>query len=136
MVNDMTHPPGWYNNRYSLSVAPFIAILCGVLVGLWKKINWVHRAVAGFIVAGVVLQNLWWLQDLNNRSAVIAEASMNLSNPASRNAALWLKENYDGGMLLVDESAEGNAVLPLMGIPMSQMYNRASGEVLFNSALE
>lgn len=136
MVNDMTQPPGWYNNRYSLSVAPFIAILCGVVVGLWKKINWVHKAIAGFIVVGVVFQNVWWMQDIDNRSAVIAEATTNLSNPASRNAALWLKENYDGGMLLIDESAEGNAVLPLMGIPMSQMYNRASSEILFNSALE
>ena len=35
----------------------------------------------------------------------------------------------------MDESARGNAVLPVMGIPLKEIYNRASGDY-FGPALE
>ena len=57
------------------------------------------------------------------------------STTNSTAAARWLNEHYESGGILMDESARGNAVLPVMGIPLKEIYNRASGDY-FGPALE
>ena len=59
-----------------------------------------------------------------------AESTVN-----STAAARWLKEHYQSGGILMDESARGNAVLPVMGIGLKEIYNRASGDY-FGPALQ
>ena len=52
--------------------------------------------------------------------------SRNETTPA-RAAGRWLAAHYDGGGILMDESARGNAILPYIGIDLAQYDIRASG---------
>lgn len=72
---------------------------------------------------------MWWNEDPTGRLAVLAEGRMSAeSTTNSTAAARWLNQHYESGGILMDESARGNAVLPVMGIPLKEIYNRASGD--------
>lgn len=140
MYNDHSLPPGWWNNRFALTAVPFLAVLAAAFV------NWITRprslrpwALSGLVIA-LLLQNLWWSEDPVGRLAVLAEGRLFAqSTQNSSEAARWLQANYTSGGILMDESAGGNAVLPVMGIPLHHFYNRASGDhfapALFDPAL-
>lgn len=140
--NDHSLPATWWNNRFALSAIPLLALLCGVLIDkLRLSIPSRRYPLLRFLLAGVFLtaiaaQNIWWAQDLAARSAVIAEAVLSEeSGKDSRAAGRWLGENYDGGFILMDETARNNAILPMIGLPLNQYYNRSTGE-LFDEALQ
>ncbi|MEW1943573.1 hypothetical protein AB0299_21290 [Pseudarthrobacter sp. NPDC080037] len=68
--------------------------------------------VVSALLLALALQNAWWLQDPEGRLAILAEGRMSReSNTYSLAAARWLKDHYDGGGILLDESARGNVVL-------------------------
>ncbi|MWV59240.1 ArnT family glycosyltransferase [Rathayibacter sp. VKM Ac-2754] len=136
MNNDQTLPTNWWNNRYALSVLPFLAVLAAVLVDALRRLPRVGAGALGLVLVLLGAQTAWWAQDLD-RNAVIAEASgyVGLKEASGATAAArFLGENYDGGGVLIDESAAGNALLPEIGIPLSEYYNRSAGE-LFDEAL-
>lgn len=136
MNNDQTLPTNWWNNRYALSVLPFLAVLGGVLVDAVRRIPRIGVGALGAVVVLVAAQTAWWAQDLD-RNAVIAEATGYVAIKEASGttaAAAYLAEHYDGGGVLMDESAAGNALLPEIGIPISEYYNRSAGE-LFDEAL-
>ncbi|MFP3835759.1 hypothetical protein, partial [Chryseobacterium sp. SIMBA_028] len=83
----------------------------------------------GALLAALVVQNVWWSADPAARLAVLAEGKMSAdSTTNSTAAARWLHEHYQSGGILMDESARGNAVLPVLGIPLKEIFNRASGD--------
>ncbi|MBF4461026.1 MULTISPECIES: ArnT family glycosyltransferase [unclassified Rathayibacter] len=136
MNNDHTLPTNWWNNRYALSVLPFLAVLAAVLVDALRRIPRWGVAALGMVVALLAAQTAWWAQDLN-RNAVIAEATgyVALKEASGATAAArFLHDHYDGGGILIDESAAGNALLPEIGIPLAEYDNRSAGE-LFDEAL-
>ncbi|AZZ56625.1 ArnT family glycosyltransferase [Rathayibacter iranicus] len=136
MNNDHTFPTNWWNNRYALSVLPFLAVLAAVLVDALRRLPRVGVGALGLVLVLLGAQTAWWAQDLD-RNAVIAEASgyVQLKEASGATAAArFLGEHYDGGGVLMDESAAGNALLPEIGIPLAEFYNRSTGE-LFDEAL-
>ncbi|MFZ1362580.1 MAG: hypothetical protein WAS05_06555 [Candidatus Nanopelagicales bacterium] len=135
--NDHSLPPGWWNNRFALSAIPFLALLAGVLINYVRlsdkarRLPVVRYAVVFFVTSAIALQNIWWFQDLAGRSGVIAEAvQSNKSTRESVAAGKFMAENYQGGNILMDETRGGNSILPEIGIPLNQYYNRATGELL------
>lgn len=136
MINDFTIPTGDFNNRQAVSALPFVALACGVLLGLRREALQRSRAVVlGAALVGLVWQNLWWADDYRGRTPVIAEALIEhdlLQQSGATQAARWLGDHYDGGMLLVDDSKISEA--PVMGLPMSDQYNRSSGSA-YDAAL-
>ncbi|NRD09167.1 ArnT family glycosyltransferase [Rathayibacter agropyri] len=136
MNNDHTLPTNWWNNRYALSVLPFLAVLAAVLVDALRRLPRVGVGALGLVLVLLGAQTAWWAQNLD-RNAVIAEASgyVQLKEASGATAAArFLGEHYDGGGVLMDESAAGNALLPEIGIPLAEYYNRSTGE-LFDEAL-
>jgi hypothetical protein len=136
MNNDQTFPTNWWNNRYALSVLPFLAVLAAVLVDALRRLPRVGAGALGLVLVLLGAQTAWWAQDLD-RNAVIAEATGYVEIKAGTGAtaaARFLGENYDGGGILMDESAAGNALLPEIGVPISEYFNRSAGE-LFDEAL-
>ncbi|WP_377321200.1 hypothetical protein ACFJIY_18955 [Pimelobacter simplex] len=136
MVNDVSLPSGAYNNRYVLSAAPWAALLCAYLaheIGRRKAL-----AGAGVVlatVAALTAQNLWWAGDPGERMTVIEEAHLGQRNFTDvKKMARWLHDHYDGGNLLIDESADKLAVAPVIAIDFDQVYNRAAGDA-FDDAL-
>lgn len=130
--NDHTLPPGWFNNRYALAVIPFLAMLTGFLIDTAAKSPHLARLrhgrlwLGGVLAALLVVQNAWWLQDLNGRSAVLAEAAERQLYSADEVAAdAYLAEHYAGGKVLMDEVQIRSA--PILGLPLTELYNRSSG---------
>ena len=135
-----------WNNRFGMpSVLP-AAFLAGLAVDGLGRMGTSPRfrsatrrviAAAAAAVATLALlgQAAWFLQAPAERSFVITEAAVSLDRGAdSRAAAAFLGAHYDGGQVLLDETAWTNAVLPQIGLPLVSYYLRADGE-LFDLAL-
>lgn len=156
LMNNMhTLPPVWLNNRYALVTAPWLGLLIGVLVD-WLRSrarafsarsrpdavrgSWGEPAILAttwILALALVAQGAWMMADLSGRSAVLAEGREYLEQKAadgSNAAATFLREHYDGGLILMDEAAGPNALLPQIGIPLREYLNRSTGE-LFTEAL-
>ena len=126
--NDHSYSTTWWNNRFALSVCPAVAFLCGVAAAQ-LHLAAARRVATALICAAVIAQNVWWLEDLPGRSAVIAEAVLQeRATIGPMRLATYLRLHYRGGGILMDESAGGNAVLPSIGIPLDQFDIRASGD--------
>ena len=129
-------PSTWWNNRFAMTAMPFYLLAAALAVdGLFKALNRGRFKAPAQATAGValgcalVLQGSWWIQGPVDRAPVLAEANMSReSTQYSTQAAKWLEQHYDGGGLLIDESARGNAIIPLLGIDIQEIYLRASGE--------
>lgn len=134
--NDHSLPATWWNNRFALTALPLVAVLAAVFVDeLTRPARFRPWAVA-VLLLGLLAQNVWWSEDPAGRLAVLAEGRMSAESTVNSTAAArWLNEHYAGGGILMDESSRGNAVLPVMGIPLGEIYNRASGD-FFGPALE
>ena len=155
MNNMHTLPQGWWNNRYALVSLPWLAMLAAVLVDALH--GWAARARArsrpdrlrggwgepaaaatlALLLLALVAQGAWMLAAPAARSAVLAEGAQYLGikdRAGTDAAAAYLREHYDGGYILMDESAAGNAILPQIGIPLREYLNRSTGE-LFDAAL-
>ena len=135
MTNDMSLPTGAYNNRYVLSGLPWIALLCAVLVGIVRFRPLLVGALVALFAAGIVGQNLWWAQDPGTRISVIQEAD--IQHEAYREVkqvARWVGDNYDGGGILMDESAL--LVTPVIGIDQRDYVNRATGDLFDETLLD
>lgn len=141
-------PSTWWNNRFAMTAMPLFLLAAALAVdaaaGWLTRPNGVRRTappvlrigVAGGFALAALLQLGWWAAGPVDRAPVLAEAAMSAeSTRYSTEAARWLADNYDGGGLLVDESARGNAIIPLLGIDISQIYLRASGD-RFTQALD
>ncbi|MET1086942.1 MAG: glycosyltransferase family 39 protein [Arthrobacter sp.] len=126
--NDHSLPSTWWNNRFALTALPLAAVLVAAFTHEVTGRRRHRRRAGGALLLALVLQNAWWLQDPAGKLAILAEGQMSRqSNTHSFAAARWLKAHYTSGGILMDESARGNAVLPTLGIPLSNIYNRASG---------
>lgn len=137
MVNDVSLPTGAYNNRYVLSAVPWVALLVAALVHELRGLvrGAVVRPAVVAVAALLVGQNLWWAGDPGERMTVIEEAqSGRVAFAPVKEMATWLHTNYDGGGILMDESADKLAVSPVIGVPIQEYYNRATGD-LFEEAL-
>lgn len=126
MRNDASIPVGDLNNRLAVIALPWCALLVGALVtALPVRRVPVRRLVLAGLLVGLVLQNLWWAADYQQRNGVIAEAAAGRRDGADRTAAsIWVRDHYDGGGLLVDETAVPSA--PQIGIPLVEHVNRAA----------
>ena len=155
MNNMHTLPQGWWNNRYALVSLPWLAMLVAVLVDqlrAWARTarkrllpnsvrgGWAEPAATATLVVVLLAlggQGVWMLTDPPAHSAVLAEGQQYLEIKAMNGtdaAAAYLGEHYDGGRILMDESAAGNAILPQIGLPLREYVNRSTGE-LFDAAL-
>lgn len=155
MNNMHTLPQGWWNNRYALVSLPWLAVLVGGLAD-WLRAraraaaalarpdrirgSWGEPAfLASWALVLLLLtgQGAWMVADPPARSAVLAEGQQYLGIKAGNGtdaAASFLGEHYDGGLILMDESAAGNAILPQIGLPLDQYLNRSTGQ-FFDEAL-
>jgi len=80
------------------------------------------------IIPALVGQTAWFALALPSRSAVVAEAQRSRHDAVgSQDVAAYLSRYYGVGDVLVDESARGNAILPILGIPMRELITRSTG---------
>ena len=129
MVNPASTPPGAdYNNRYALSAVPWFALLVAYLVGSCRGFVRARLVASVVITALMIGQVAYWFDDPYDRLSVINEGdSGHTGFLGVKAAANWLRSHYDGGGILMDESSDKLALAPVLGIPMAQIYNRASG---------
>ncbi|PPF79228.1 hypothetical protein C5B96_13250 [Subtercola sp. Z020] len=136
MNNDHSLPENWWNSRYALAVIPWLAVLAAAFVDSLSRVPTIGRGLLALVGLALVLQSAWWVTD-PERSSVIAEADGYVqlkSASGATDAAAFLRDHYDGGQVLMDESAAGSALLPQIGIPLVDYYNRSTGE-LFDEAI-
>ncbi|MEV8442161.1 hypothetical protein AB0425_32700 [Actinosynnema sp. NPDC051121] len=128
-------PKGLFNVRYGLQPLPFCALGAGFAVHHLRgmRLPGAARIVPLLVSAALVGQLAWWAADVPGRVPVIAEGRANQGIRAD-DAAAHLRVHYDGGGVLSDEQGAGNTVIPLVGIPNREWYNRAAGR-FFDEAL-
>ena len=140
MNNMHTMPTNWWNNRYALVSLTWLAMLCAVWIDTCLRSRRVRVLGITAAVATIVAfagQLAWSFADLPGRSAVLAEGEGYLQIKRGNGTdagARYLGDHYDGGGILMDESAAGNAVLPQIGVPLREYFNRSTGE-FFDEAL-
>lgn len=134
---DHSVPPNLINVRYTISAVPAFAVLGAVFVHSCWNPKWLRIIVVSGVILGIGAQSLYWMSDLRH-SSVYAEGDANTVRrikDGSIDAVTYLREHYDGGSILIDETASGNAYLPEIGIPLREYYNRSTGD-LFTKALK
>lgn len=141
--NDHSLPTTWWNNRFALSAIPLLVLLAAYLIDqlriseFVRRQEWAKFTLITLALTGIIWQNVWWAQDLPHRSAVVAEAVLSEdSGRYSRAAGKWMGEKYRGGNILMDETARNNAILPMIGLPLDQYYNRSTGDEFDEVILE
>lgn len=113
---------------------PPVALLVGVLAETRFRAL-ARGAVFVVIIPALVGQTAWFALALPSRSAVVAEAQRSRHDVVgSQDVAAYLTTYHRSGGVLIDESARGKAILPVLGIPMRQMITRSTG-ALFDAAI-
>ncbi|CAN5461634.1 hypothetical protein BH11ACT8_BH11ACT8_03610 [soil metagenome] len=150
MVNEASLPPGAYNNRYVLSAGPWVALLCALAVEHVREVSRelgrgrvrgarvlpaVTVAVLAVVGASLVVQNLWWARDPMGRMTILTEAGdQHVDHVVMRRPALWLRDHYDGGDVLMDQTPADFTLAPDIGLPLQDFYTRSVGD-LFDVAI-
>lgn len=136
IINSAALPHGAYNNRYLTLVVPWAALLVGLVAHAAAHNRRAMGLVAAAIAVVLVGQAQWWGNDLAARLPVLAEAQHNHQNYANaKTAARWLDAQYDGGLVLMDETSDRLAIAPEIGLPVKEFVNRAAGDE-FAAALQ
>lgn len=125
----------WTDNRYAYGALPFVAILCGVAVdALRERRPRAGRLLAVATVGGALAFSAWNIADSHDRMAVIKDGLYETPPPGALEATAWLRENYTGGGILLDDDPQGT--LLRLGIPLSEVTNVFNGEIFDKTLLD
>lgn len=99
-----------FNVRYGMMMIPFVAIMLGYL--------WTRTREAGKWLIVILCATQAFLF-ISGFSPVVtyADGTVGLSKAKRPDAEKWLKENYDGGLILMDDFARSISIIRA-GIPM------------------
>lgn len=112
--------PSWFewrlfNVRYGIMMVPFAAFFTGYL---WHRVGrrWVRWLLLPVIIAGL------YYYGLNSYTVplTLADGTVGLSATKHPEAQVWLAQNYDRGLVLMDDYARTLSVIK-SGIPMQQV---------------
>lgn len=141
-----TIPVDQWNTRFAMSPMIAVSLLAGgavhdASVHLFASRRRVGRRTSGALIPVLVLtvalvgQTAWWAGAPQARSAVLSEAAVQVHAKSEvREGFLWLRSQYAGGKVLIDETATGYGSMPTMGIPLADCLTRSSGTA-FEQAL-
>jgi hypothetical protein len=137
--NDHSMPPALWNVRFAVSPILFFALGTAALVdrlGSWirRTPSWAtaraRRVLAGgpavVVALALTAQGCWWARDPVTRSPVVAEGHLSLVLRPTK-VIDYVRRHYDGGRILMNESAPRNAIIPLVGLPNKDYWNVSTG---------
>lgn len=104
-----------FNVRYGVMMVPFAAVCVGYLL---YRLKWVGKlVVVGLLVAQLGLYAVGY-----SRVISLADGTVGLSSASAKipDAQYWITENYDGGLVLVDDFARTLSIVR-SSIPMNQV---------------
>ncbi|MFT4287652.1 ArnT family glycosyltransferase [Nocardioides sp.] len=134
MLTPHSLPPGLFNVRYGLAAFPFFALGTAVVFETLRQVRRGPLTVAALVPVLLLARPLWVLADPTERSPMLVEGrSLDAGRP--NQAAAYLRDHYDGGGILMDESVASNGIIPLVRVPVKEWYLRASGDY-YTAALE
>jgi hypothetical protein len=126
-------PPGYFNIRYGLVVLPGIALFAAYFGD--RLARWFHPLIAAVAVLVVLtVQVTLWLPGWPRSVITIADGLGGLStktNPVQ--AARYLREHYEGGGVLIDDSLVG--MIFESGLPLREFVATGNGD-LWRSSLQ
>ncbi|HEX6512363.1 MAG TPA: phospholipid carrier-dependent glycosyltransferase, partial [Chloroflexota bacterium] len=132
VITPQSDPPSIYNLRYAMVIMPGVAFFIAYLGSSLARLL---PAGAVLIVLGLALASQFSAYVPNWPHGVIAveEGLRGIgSQPASVEVASFMRINYDGGGILVDESS--SIFMTRAGLPLKEYVGTFSGQ-LFNDAL-
>ena len=136
--NDHSMPQSLWNVRFAVSPIIFFALGTAALVdrlGGWiRRMPYVPGAARRALAAGpaaivavaLLTQFGWWARDPETRSPVVAEGHLSLVLRPTK-VIDYLRQHYDGGHILMNESAPRNAIIPLVGLPNKDYWDVSTG---------
>jgi hypothetical protein len=137
--NDHSMPPSLWNVRFAVSPIVFFAL--GTAAFVDRLGGWLRRtprsagapgrrllaAGPAVVVALALLAQFgWWARDPGTRSPVVAEGHLSLVLRPTK-VIDYLRRHYDGGHILMNESAPRNAIIPLVGLPNRDYWDVSTG---------
>lgn len=107
---------GWnlFNVRYGMMMVPVAAVFFAYLYA--KLRPWPLKAV---LVMALAVQSAFFLTG-KTQAITLEDGVMGLSSQKAPDAQNWIKQNYDGGLVLMDDYARTLSVVK-SGIPMQNM---------------
>lgn len=125
-------PDSFTNNRYAYGLLPLVAILCGVVVDFLRERTPRVGALAGSgLVACTVAFLAWNVADADRRMVVVQEGNFEATPSEAIVAADWLRENYQGGGILLDDDPQG--ILLRLGLPLAEVTNVFNGDIFLDT---
>ena len=124
--------PGYFNVRYGLLLLPGLAFFTGYLYFRLSSTVRTHIVLAVLCVP-VLVQAVWWIPGWP-LSVVCLNNDEGMSPPNVSGASAFLKEHYDGGGILIDDTEMG-ALITTTGIPMREYIGYFSGTELEDALL-
>lgn len=130
MNNSHSLPQGLFNVRYGIQPILFCALGTGFAVELLRR--WTRRFLPAILIPYVAVFALaaqagWWLEDPVAHNSLIGEGAYNNATRPDA-AAEYLRQHYRGGGILMDESGASNGIIPLVGVRISEYWNRSTGD--------
>jgi len=102
-----------FNVRYGIMMVPFAATFTAYL---FSRLRFTGRSIlAGLILAQLVLYGVGY-----SKVVTLDDGEIGLSHAKRPEAEQWIKANYDGGLVLMDDYARTISVVR-SGIPMQQI---------------
>jgi hypothetical protein len=102
-----------FNVRYGVMMVPVVAVFIGYL---FSRIGWQKQAL---VIALCFLQ-LFLFQSGYSSVISYADGVEGLSHAKRPDAEVWMKEHYDGGLVLMDDYARTISIIR-SGIPMQSV---------------
>lgn len=125
-------PDSFTNNRYAYGLLPLVAVLSGVLVDyVQQRHRRIGSAFSGALIAATGVFLAWNVLDADARMVVVQEGNFEATPPEAIAAADWLRENYAGGGILLDDDPQG--ILLRLGLPLAEVTNVFNGEIFLDT---
>ncbi len=108
-----TYPWSLFNVRYGIMMVPTAAILFGYL---YHKLP---KYIAGFLVIALFIQSSFFLLGLSP-TLTLQDGLHGLSASSHPDAERWIRKNYDGGYVLLDDYARTLSITG-SGLPIQKV---------------
>jgi hypothetical protein len=131
--NDHSLPPAVWNVRFAVSPIVFFSIGLAALLHYlgqgatrWRPTRKLAWTIPVLAVLPLVGQACWVSRDVVHRAPVVTEGFNGAAQRPAK-AIAYLKAHYDGGNILLNETAGSSQMIPLVGLPNKDYWDLSTG---------
>lgn len=127
LTNKNTSLMNEYNIRYGLNLFPFIAIMLGFIASRSK-----YLLMLVVVVLLVQIYTTFWTQYFTVYQLPMKLSSVSESRTGKTEASVWLKNNYDGGLIMIS-ALKHDPEMFYLGIDYKDFIHEGAGKYWLDS---